>query len=83
MNPSPELIRLEQALVDNPNIGCLSDGIIAACFGIHPRSVQRVRMWLESSRLIPAMSKRMCADGKERDVARIGKRTSRVVSAAA
>jgi hypothetical protein len=68
---------LERALISSPEQARLSDYLLAEVFGIGPQSVGRARARLESRGLIGGVSCRLCRDGGERDVSRIGCRTTR------
>jgi len=67
-------LALERALIDTPERVRLSDYVLSGMFGIGPRSVGRVRKRLESHGLICGVSCRLCRDGGERDISRIGRR---------
>jgi hypothetical protein len=67
-------LALERALIEIPEQVRLSDYVLSGMFGIGPRSVGRVRARLESHGLIYGASRRLCRDGGEKDVSRIGRR---------
>jgi len=68
--------RLEQALIDNPDLASRTDSLLALDFGISVLTAHRARRKLELAGLIPVTLARICRDGSGRLV-RTGPRMKR------
>lgn len=66
---------LVQALVTDPAVAQFSDPVLGQTFDIGAYTVRRVRKGLEARGAIAAVTLRRCADGIERNVTLIGKRS--------